>query len=507
MDVCEQTETVQFLERLLGAYSSVEKIATHASLIFLTPKKAYKLKRAVLFPYLDYSTPQRRHAACLSEFTLNRRTAPDLYIGVHTITREADGELVLDGTGQLVDAVVEMHRFDQDLLFDRMAQHGSLTPAIVSDLAGRIVAFHQGAPHSLDRGGAEGIARVLEINERALLATRFVGDEIAAPYSEKFQRALRHHWQRLEARRQSGKVRRCHGDLTLRNICLLQGAPTLFDCIEFDEDLATIDVLYDLAFLLMDLWHRDQRELANILLNRYLDASDETDGLSLVPFFMAIRAAVRAHVMAAQVEETRSDAAIGILAEARQYFELAQSLLEPAPPILLTVGGFSGTGKSTVASLLAPHIGAAPGARVLNSDRVRKQIHGVPAETHLSASAYGPDVSDQVYAALGLQAARTLESGSSVVVDAVFDRPGERERIERIAAEKKVPFRGYWLHAPEDLLISRVIARQHDPSDATAEVVRMQVTRACGQIDWVHLDASRPAYAIRDEILSSRPAR
>ncbi len=501
MFIASQAETVNFLKRVLGGQSTVEIITTHASMIFLTKDRAYKLKQAVRFPYLDYSTPHQRQAACHTELNLNQRTAPDLYLGVRTITREANGQLALDGSGTLVDAVVEMYRFDENCLFDRMAQHGSLTPALISDLAHRIALFHRDAPTSLDYGGVRGIMDVLDINDRSLRATKLVPDDAAIAFSAMFQHALQDHSKVLEKRRLAGKVKRCHGDLILRNICLWHGTPTLFDCIEFDENIATIDVLYDLAFLLMDLWHRNQHYLANILLNRYLDETEETDGLGLISFFMAIRAAVRAHVTAAQADHAQPDAVTGLLAEARQYFDLAKSLLQPTPSALVAIGGLSGTGKSTVASLVAPHLGPPPGARILNSDRIRKQMHGVPVHARLPEGAYRFEVSDQVYSTLRQEAERALRAGSSVVVDAVFDRPSERTALKQLATANHIPFTGYWLQAPLEVLVSRVGARRNDPSDATADVVRLQSERDCGAMDWVRLDASRDPTLIRNDIL------
>lgn len=501
MIVEEQTETIQFLKRILSVHAPVEIISTHASMIFLTDRSVYKLKQAVRFPYLDYSTPLRRHDACLAEFRLNSRTAPELYIGVRSITRDEHGKLALDGTGDMVDAVIEMQRFEDECLFDRMSQDGRLTPALLSDLAHRIAVFHKEAGVSLDHGGTQGIAGVLDINDRALRATGLVSDDAATAFSEKFQKALSHHSQVLEARRKSGKVRRCHGDLILRNICLWHGTPTLFDCIEFDENLATIDVLYDVAFLLMDLWRGNQRQLANVLLNRYLDETDETDGLGLVPFFMAIRATVRAHVTAAQAQHAPADTVESLLREARQYFDLAESLLTFAPPALVAVGGFSGSGKSLIASLIAPHIGSAPGARILNSDRIRKRIHGVPAEMHLPEAAYRSEVSERVYTTLRQEAERALRAGSAVVLDAVFDRADERDKVKQIALECHVPFSGFWLDASTELRASRVSARRNDPSDATAEIVRLQAERDISGIDWIKIDALREPTTIMAEIL------
>ena len=499
----ECPDVVQFLGEVPEAGGQpVEIITTHASLVFLAGDRAFKLKRAVRYPYLDFSTPERRLKACRTELELNRRTAPSLYLGVRTITRETDGRFAFDGAGSLVDAVVEMRRFSQDHLFDAMAQRGALTPPLLTDLARRIAAFHKAAAVSFEYGGAAGIGAVLDINDRALRATTLVVPEVAQTFGESFRQALASHSERLETRRRAGKVRRCHGDLILRNICLVDGEPTLFDCLEFDEALATIDVLYDLAFLLMDLWHRGQQRLANIVFNRYLDECDERDGLPLVPFFMAIRAAVRAHVTAAQADNAEGDEADRLSEEARAYFDLASVLLQRRDPVLLAVGGFSGSGKSTIASLAAPHLGPPPGARVLNSDRIRKRMHGAAAEDRLPASAYRPEASDEVYATMRREAADVLAGGHAVVVDAVYDRPAEREAIGRVALNAAVEFRGIWLEAPKAALLQRLEARRNDPSDATAEVLLAQLQRDCGVIDWHLIDAAEPPEQVRDAVLA-----
>jgi uncharacterized protein len=499
----EPSDVVQFLRNVPEAGGGkVEIVTTHASLVFLAGDRAFKLKRAVRYPYLDFSTPERRLDACRTELELNRRTAPSLYLGVRTITRDTDGRLAFDGRGSLVDAVVEMRRFGQEHLFDAMAQKGALTPLLLTELARRTAAFHKSAAVSFEHGGAAGIAAVLDINDRALRGTTLVGTEVAKAFADTFRQALAAHSERLEARRKAGKVRRCHGDLILRNICLIDGEPTLFDCLEFDEALATIDVLYDLAFLLMDLWHRDQHRLASIVFNRYLDECDETDGLPLVPFFMAIRAAVRAHVTAAQADKTTGDEAERLSREARAYFDLASTLLEKRDPVLLAIGGFSGSGKSTIASLVAPRLGPPPGARTLNSDRIRKRMHGAAAEERLPASTYRPEVSDEVYRSLRREAADVLAAGYAVVADAVFDRPAEREAIGGSAADAGVPFHGIWLDVPEAALLDRLAARRNDPSDATAEVLLAQLQRECGEISWHRIDAAGLPEAVRDAVLA-----
>ncbi|NEU14521.1 AAA family ATPase [Methylobacterium sp. BTF04] len=508
MTVEDQAETVAFLQGEAALQGlPVDTITTHISTVLMAGDRAFKLKRPVRFPYLDFSTAGRRLSFCEAELVLNRRTAPELYLGVRRITREADGRLAFDGTGPLVDAVVEMRRFAQHDLLDDLAQRDVLTPALITDLAHRIAEFHRGAAVSLDHGGAAGIAAVIDMNDRSLRAVALVPDAAADILRAAFQDAFERHASMLEERRLAGKVRRCHGDLILRNICLVNDVPTLFDCIEFDDDIATIDVLYDLAFLLMDLWHRDRADLANLLFNRYLDETDEASGIGTLPFLMAVRAAIRSHVTAAQAAGQPSDKAANTLTEARAYHDLALSLLAGSDATLLAVGGFSGSGKSTVAARVASRLGPPPGARVLNSDRIRKHAYGVSAVTRLPSSAYQPEVSARVYASLRDEAGQALACGCAVIADAVFDRPSERASIEAIAATAGVSFRGVWLEAPTTgLLASRITDRRNDPSDATAEVLLEQVGRDCGTIAWKHLAAGADPATTRDAILASSPS-
>ncbi len=468
---------------------------THISAIVFVGSWVFKLKRAVRLPYVDFSTVAQRLAACRQELDLNRRTAPMLYVAVRRITREADGKLAFDGPGELVDAVVEMVRFNEDTLFDRMAVRGQLTPALMTELARTVVRFHAGAAIEPDRGGADRVAAVLEVNEQSFAAVRVCASGMITRLTAELRRTLDRHAALLNARAQAGKVRHCHGDLHLRNICLVDGAPTLFDCIEFDAALATVDVLYDLAFLLMDLWHRGLAASANLVFNRYLDECDEIDSVALLPFFMALRAAVRAHVAATQAGQQVGQRREALICESQAYIVLALRLLTPVPARLVAVGGLSGSGKSTVAAVIAGDIGPAPGARVLASDRIRKQLHGVTVQTRLPASAYQPEISDRVYAEQAQQARTVLAHGHAVVADAVFDRLADRRRIEHIARDAGVPFTGLWLHARADALFTRVDARHGDASDATVDVVRAQLARDAGSLDWIQIEADGTAAA------------
>lgn len=483
-----QQEIVDFLVAQDGG--PCEIITTHISIVVLGASCACKIKRAVCFPYLDFSTPELRHQMCERELRLNRHYAPELYLDVRRITREKDGRLALNGAGAPVESVVVMRRFADDMLFDRMAQDGRLTRDMIDSLARRIARFHHAASPDFMRGGARALGESLDRAIEALRQTGLAPTAEVDALAEKLSGALASHRELIEIRRRAGAVRLCHGDLTLRNICLYEDTPTPFDCLEFSDDIATIDVLYDLAFLLMDLWRAEAQDLANLALNRYLDVRDESDGLPLLPFFQSFRATIRAHVEASQ----------GHRDIAQGYLTLAQTLLTPPRARLIAIGGFSGSGKSSVAAALAPRLGVAPGARILNSDRIRKQMFNVPPTARLPASAYAGDVSEKVYRQLFDAARETLTRGWPVIADAVFDRPEDRAAIEACARQLNAPFQGLWLDADFDRRAARVDRRVDDVSDATRDVLSRQMAKQTGVIDWRRLDATRDVSALVAEI-------
>ena len=269
----DQTAVIDFLAApSTHGGGTVERIDTHASVVFLAGERAYKLKRAVQFDYLDFSTSERRRSLCEAEVRLNRRTAPTLYRGVLAVTREADGSYALGGNGTPVDWLVEMSRFPQEALFDRLASAGALGIELMSPLAAAIADFHKSAEHRPDHGGKAGMSWVIEGNAAgfAEFGQSCLDPSAASRVTDDSRRELERRADMLEHRRQSGFVRHCHGDLHLRNIVLLEGRPTLFDGVEFNDEISCTDVLYDLAFLLMDLWRRGLPRHANVVWNRYL---------------------------------------------------------------------------------------------------------------------------------------------------------------------------------------------------------------------------------------------
>ncbi len=484
----DQSEVIDFLGARLAP---ARRIDTHGAVVFLSGERAYKLKRAVKFPYMDFSTSGRRAVMCAAEIDINRQLAPEVYLGVAPVRRGRDGTLVLGDPGEAcddaVDWVVVMRRFDEDGLLDRMAARGALTPELMTALGARIARFHDGLPAiAAGFSGPDDYRHSVAADVRQM---REAGERLDPPTSEALAvampRALEP-WADLVARRQAaGAVRRCHGDLHLRNIVLLAGEPVPFDAIEFSDKIANIDVLYDLAFTLMDLSRQGLGALANRLLNEWLwriaelPAAPHDEALALLPLFLARRASIRAYVDSAVTAVSGADNA-----PARAYQQAALGFLQPAPPRLLAVGGLSGSGKTTLALKLAPGIGRTPGAAVVRSDVERKRMSGIGLSERMPAGSYTPDLSARVYGALMARAERILRAGHSVVLDAVFAREDERQAAEALAAKVGVPFEGIWIDVPKDVAQARVAARKGDASDATPDVVERQFGYELGRIAW-----------------------
>lgn len=334
--------------------------------------------------------------------------------------------------------------------------------------------------------------------------------DVCARVAEELRHAVALAAPAIERRRRQGHVRHGHGDLHLGNICLFEGEPLLFDCIEFNEEFAVIDMLYDLSFLLMDLCHLERVALANRVLNLWLEAMyrqpERLAGLALLPLFLALRAAIRTHVHCSMAA-VQADAAKGErdAQTARGYLAAARQYLAPVQPVLLAVGGVSGTGKSSLARALAPALGRLPGALVLRSDALRKAMHDVPADRRLPAEAYGPQSSEAVYRQMRLDAAAALGAGHSVIADAVHARPAERDALASLARECGVPFHGFWLDAPDPVLRQRLAARRGDVSDADSAVLEKQRTYDPGPVHWQILDAGAGLDAMSERALAALP--
>ena len=474
-----QREVAEFLARITGQ----GVVETHISLVFLGADEALKLKKAVDLGFLDFTRLADRARLTQHEYALNAPHAGALYLGALPITRGPDGALRLGGDGPALDWVLRMRRLPPDAFLDGAPP---LPPRGLDALADAVVALHAAAP-AVREGGA--MRDTLAGNRAAGLSAGLPAPMVEAWFAAaSARRDVLHDW--LLARATAGFRRRCHGDLHLGNICLLDGAPTPFDALEFDEQLATIDTGYDLAFLLMDLDQRWGRACANRVLNRWVARNGDAPMLRGMPLWLSLRAFIRAHVAG-----RRGDDALPLLRAALAY-------LDAAPPRLVAIGGLQGTGKSTLARAVAPELGAAPGALVLRSDEIRKRLAGVAPEAALPPAAYTAEASAAVMAEQRAMAQAALDAGQAVVADAVFQRPAERDAMAALHPR----FLGVWLEAPLDLLRARITARRDDASDATVAVLEASAARDAGCITWARVHAGDSALPRLRAMLDLEPS-
>ncbi len=468
-----QNDVIDFLTKKSDAVHG-----THISKIFIMGDDVYKLKRAVKLPFLDYSTLDYRNRAARREVDLNRRTAPDLYRGVVTVTQTEDHDFHLGGDGKVVEWLVHMHRFDHKMQGNHLAAQNTFTRRHANALADAIASFHQTLSPRTDKGGHQFMRKA--IADVVATCAKLPDPNMAQRAQNLGTRLLNlcdQKASRLDQRRDQGMVRLCHGDMHLSNIVVIDGIVIPFDCIEFNDDIAVIDILYDLAFPVMDLMRYGHNDLANLVMNRYLAATRDYDGLDLWPLFIGARALVR----------TMADGMAKDSDAAARYLDSLEKALQPQSPRVIAVGGLSGSGKSSVAQAIA----ADRGAVLLRSDEIRKRIYGVQPETKLPPEAYSSDITKTVFARFYDDAKVILDRGMSVVLDATHMNIAHRHASEAVACEARVPFTGLWLDAPPHILEQRVGDRKNDASDATIDVLRNQYRADLGPMSWEKINAAQ----------------
>jgi len=448
--------------------SQVDKVVTHISWVFLLERDVYKVKRPVDFGFLDFRTVEKRKLACEAEVKLNRRLAPDVYLGVVPIGRTEDGGFHVDGPGQVVDWAVHMRRIPDARRADNLLKEGKLSLAYVDEIAQRLAAFHADAArghHIASFGAPEQIAKNVSENFEQTRATveRFLSKREAAEL-ENWQRSyLQDHAAAFRERLEGGHVRDGHGDLRLEHAYLEASGVTILDCIEFNDRFRYADVCADVAFLSMDLEALGRVDLAELLLARYARHANDFDLYGLVDFYESYRAFVRAKVASFTAADETVDHTARERAwqQARHYGLLALSAKRSTlvAPIAIAVGGLIASGKSTLAEQLANQL-AAP---IIDTDRIRKHLAGrAPLERLTEPAfqgAYSEKASARVYDELCRRARIVLRSGRPLVMEASFRTAAERARARALAQECGVPFHFLECRAPADICKARLAER------------------------------------------------
>ncbi len=507
------TLRIDVWDTLTSKPADLSIVETHGATVLLGKVHALKLKKPVLFDYMDYSTLENRKAFLDKEMRINQRTAPDLYIDVISIFKTTDGQFTLSPTNTVAEHALKMKRFaDTDRLDHYSKQHG-IDPRLAENLCAAIVKFHNQAQPVRDNTKIPDFHRVIDQNFLQLdryCPMLFTLDDI-----QNFRSDLHSYFSELASlekqRCEQGWVRYGHGDLHLQNICLLAGTPLLFDAIEYQDDFVIGDILYDLSFLLMDLADKGLTDTANRIFNQYvrqigwLLAEQNMSCLKLLPFFMAMRAGIRVHVAASRfIQATDNSSKVAFKEQACQFLAQAKEYLsaQSSTPVAIAIGGYSGSGKSTAAAAIAPQIGMTPGALRIRSDEIRRLLIKWDEYAPMPQSAYTPDMSKSVYEQMIKIAKCALTAGHSVVIDAVLDREVDRQFFEKSIVECDVPFYGFWLQVDQSEMEARIKGRRRDASDATIDVLRAQLTRQpVIDTNWTRINANGSISEVAGQLL------
>jgi aminoglycoside phosphotransferase family enzyme/predicted kinase len=474
---------------------AVQVVQTHASIIFLTGDYAYKLKKPVNYHFLDFSTLEKRRYYLEQELILNKQVAGDIYLEVLPISEE-QGQLSLKGTGTAIEYVLKMKQFPQDCLLSQVFERGELTNLDMENLSKKVARFHRQASTSdyiTSFGNLEIIKQAIDENYQQ--TEKYIGFvqthqqfEETKAYTDNF---FANHWDWLQERQTKGMIRECHGDLHLNNMFRWQGEIQLFDRIEFNESFRFVDVIYDIAFTVMDLTARGREDLANIFLNTYLEQMADWEGLKVLPLYLTRQAYVRAKVNSFLLDsETFSEQ---IKVTAAHYYQLAWQYTQPRTPHLILMSGFSGSGKSTVAKVIAQKLNAIQ----IRSDAVRKHLAGIELNQKGSLDIYTLEMSQKTFARLTELAKILIPLGYPVILDARYDKYAWREPLLNFAQQQQIPFHIVHCYAPIEVLKKRLESRKGDISDATSDILSLQIDRTEDFVDLekpylISLDTTNP---------------
>lgn len=464
----------------------IQLLQTHISYVFLTGDYAYKVKKPANFGFLDFTSLEQRRHFCQEELRLNRRLSPELYLAVLPIAQPEASDryqlLEADSATVGVEYTIQMRQFPQECLFSHLFAADQLTVAQMQQLGQQVADFHKQAATSPEIQAFGSVAAVQQVDENNYaLSQTFVGRTQTAEQLAETQSFTRNFfcdradW--LTERQTSGKVRECHGDLHLNNICLYHQQIQVFDCIEFNQEFRCIDVIYDAAYLVMDLEFQGRYDLANAFLNAYLEATGDYAGAVLLPLYLSMRAYIRGNVNSLALNDPAITQAEKqkIQERAAAYYRRAWEYTQPQPGQLILMSGLSGSGKTTVARQVAQALNAIH----IRSDAVRKHLAGVPLYERSGSGSFGsgiytPEMTQKTYDHLLELGLLLAQEGRTVVLDAKYDRQSLRQTVLEQAQAVGIPVKILHCTAPLDVLRERLQARTGDIADATADLLADQ---------------------------------
>ncbi|HBE21571.1 MAG TPA: adenylyl-sulfate kinase [Cyanobacteria bacterium UBA11149] len=458
----------------------IQFIQTHISYVLLTGDFAYKLKKPVNFGFLDFSTLALRQHFCHEEIRLNQPNAPEIYLEVLGITQEGH-RFLLGGSSEPVEYTVKMRQFTQSSLLSTMFEEGRLTEREMERLGKVVANFHRQCQTSDYIKNFGEVDKIREfVNDNYQHTIKYIGRvQTQEQYEETrafSDRTFAEEAELFAQRRDLGYIRECHGDLHLRNICLWHDKIQLFDCIEFNEPFRFVDVMYDVAFTVMDLEARGRKDLGNVFLNTYLEETGDWDGLQILRFYLCRQAYVRAKVTSFLLDDPSVGVAEKEIAKttAANYYKLAQTYTKIEPAKIILMSGLSGAGKSTVARKLARQLGAIH----LRSDAVRKHLAGIPLEAKGEDTLYTAEMTQKTYNRLLELGILLANRGFTVILDAKYDKQALRKPAIAQTQKHQIPLEILYCTAPIEVLRDRLLSRIGDVSDATADLLPSQAAAA-----------------------------
>jgi uncharacterized protein len=451
----------------------IELLQTHMSWILLTDQHAYKIKKPVDLGFADFTSLEKRRYFCNEELRVNRRLAPDLYLAVLPITGTCQSPVV-GGDGEPIEYAVTMKQFPQRELLPHVLERGELSPQYIESLARDVAEFHRVVEVDSDRGRfgePENVWRPMQAN-----LDHFEQSLDDAALRSELRQVKR--WSENEfadkrddfaARKRDGFIRECHGDMHLGNMFRDGNSITLFDGIEFNEAFRWIDVLNEIAFLVMDLKYRRRADLAHRFLNAYLEHTGDYQGLVVLPFYLVYRALVRAKVkdIRSRQPQLAAQARNALRAQVRDYLRLAGQCTRPSQPRLLITHGVSGTGKTRGTEALVDQAGVIR----IRSDIERKRQFGYQhmdrMHSPVGRGIYSPDVTDQTYQRLADLVSTVIQAGFSAIADGTFLQRSHRDLLRRTARKLGVPFRILDFRARPETIRRRIVERERQNADAS----------------------------------------